>query len=259
MARYEVLARNPATGSENRIHSDDIARKYGFAGGLVPGVTVYAYACAPIVDALGNQWIDSGSVKMRFLAPTYDGERLEVYVEDGGSGEVSVELTANGRRCASGTARLKAEPLERAAIPHRARPAVRPPAGEEAFALGRILGDIRLPTDAETIEQYLESIDEPNPVYLEQRWVHPGLLLNGANWLLVANVIMPAWIHADSEIRHFRAVRIGEPVEVRARVADSFEKKHRFAVIDLDWIAGADEVVASGRHTFIWQLAEGDP
>ena len=37
---YHVKARNPATESENKIHHDDVARQYGFAGGLVPGVTV---------------------------------------------------------------------------------------------------------------------------------------------------------------------------------------------------------------------------
>ncbi|HEX4862988.1 MAG TPA: hypothetical protein VFV02_02885, partial [Acidimicrobiales bacterium] len=63
---------------------------------------------------------------------------------------------------------------------------------------------------------------------------------------------------AESSIRHFRAVSMGEPVEVRARVAESFEKRHRFAVIEVDWVGGADleEVVAAGSHTFIWQLAE---
>ena len=35
---YTMTARNPATGSENRIHADDVARRHGFRGGLVPGV-----------------------------------------------------------------------------------------------------------------------------------------------------------------------------------------------------------------------------
>jgi acyl-coenzyme A thioesterase PaaI-like protein len=121
---------------------------------------------------------------------------------------------------------------------------------------------IRLPTDAETIEQYLESIDEPNPVYIEKRMVHPGMLLNGANWVLVANVVMPAWIHGESEIRHFRAALMDEPVQVRARVAEVFDKGHRFATVEVDWVSGAEpngDVIASGRHTFIWQLASTAP
>ena len=269
MHRYEVIARNPATESENRIHADDIARKYGFAGGLVPGVTVFAYACAPIVQALGNQWINNGSATMRFLAPCYDGERLQVSVEaagdssapDAGEVDLSVKVKVGDRRCASGTASPTAEPLERGRIPRCPRPADRPLASEEVFSPGRTLGTIRLPTDAETMAQYLESIEEPNPVYLEHKLVHPGMLLNGANWVLVANVVMPAWIHAESTIRHFRAVPANQPVEVRARIVDSFERRHRFAVIDVDWVSGADaeDVVASGRHTFIWKLGEASP
>ena len=38
---YTITARNPAAESENRIHADDVARRYGFRGGLVPGVIVY--------------------------------------------------------------------------------------------------------------------------------------------------------------------------------------------------------------------------
>ena len=52
-ARYEVRAHNAATASENKIHDDDVARRYGFSGGLVPGVTLYAYMTRPVVDALG--------------------------------------------------------------------------------------------------------------------------------------------------------------------------------------------------------------
>ena len=41
-----VVARNDAEASENRIHDDRVAAEYGFRGGLVPGVTVYAYLLA---------------------------------------------------------------------------------------------------------------------------------------------------------------------------------------------------------------------
>ena len=110
------------------------------------------------------------------------------------------------------------------------------------------------------MDQYLETIDDRSSLYRDNGWVHPGMLLNGANWVLVANVVMPAWIHAESQIQHRRAVCVGEPVQVRARVAEAFERKgHQFASVDVDWVAGegpdAGEPVATGRHTFIWRLA----
>ncbi|MGH9114920.1 MAG: hypothetical protein ACRDWW_03730, partial [Acidimicrobiales bacterium] len=97
-------------------------------------------------------------------------------------------------------------------------------------------------------------------LYSRRRIVHPGMLLNGANWILVANVVMPAWVHVESRIQHRRAVAVGEPVQVRGIVAESLERKgHRFVVVDVTWMAGhgprAADLVASARHTAIWQLA----
>ena len=43
LAGYRVQARNLSHASENKIHDDDVARRFGFQGGLVPGVEVYAY------------------------------------------------------------------------------------------------------------------------------------------------------------------------------------------------------------------------
>ena len=38
---YRVVAFNTAHDSENKIHDDATARRFGFGGGLVPGVDVY--------------------------------------------------------------------------------------------------------------------------------------------------------------------------------------------------------------------------
>jgi len=43
---YASSAYNPVPESENRIHSDEIAQRFGFQGGLVPGVVVSAYLLA---------------------------------------------------------------------------------------------------------------------------------------------------------------------------------------------------------------------
>ena len=52
VARWSGIAYNQATASDNRIHSDEVARQYGFHGGLVPGVTVYAYLVQPAVEEI---------------------------------------------------------------------------------------------------------------------------------------------------------------------------------------------------------------
>ena len=48
---YESIAFNTAPDSENQIHSDDMAQRFGFQGGLVPGVAVSAYLIQPAVEA----------------------------------------------------------------------------------------------------------------------------------------------------------------------------------------------------------------
>ena len=40
---YRVSAHNTSKLSENKIHDDTVARRFGFSGGLVPGVDVMAY------------------------------------------------------------------------------------------------------------------------------------------------------------------------------------------------------------------------
>ena len=44
---YEVIAKNYGADHANKIHSDEGAAKYGFAGALVPGVGLYAYLTRP--------------------------------------------------------------------------------------------------------------------------------------------------------------------------------------------------------------------
>ena len=71
------MARNSSAGSENRIHADDVAGRYGFRGGLVPGVTCTgtpAMPCCRPSDRVGG----ARRAHVRFLAPCYDGEELVV-------------------------------------------------------------------------------------------------------------------------------------------------------------------------------------
>lgn len=254
---YMVVARNPATASENRIHSDEVARQHGFRGGLVPGVTVYAYAVHQIVEVLGPDWIQSGGARVRFRAPCYEGEQLTVDMTPEEAGRAAVSVSVDGEERVTGevTSSPDGEVVEvdDPAAPSSER---RPPASPETLAPGTTLGSIRLPTDAATTAEYLAKVGESSPLYEARGWVHPGLLLEGANWVLMANVILPPWLHVESDIRHVRAVEVGEAAVVRARVAEEFERRgHRFVALDVAWTVGS-ETVAAARQTAIWSLAE---
>ncbi|MGH9248950.1 MAG: hypothetical protein ACRD0W_05480, partial [Acidimicrobiales bacterium] len=88
---YRVLARNTATASSNKIHDDAVARRYGFAGGLVPGVDVYAYMTHAPADAWGLDWLERGSMRARFLAPVYESEEVAIVAAD-------LDATTDGHR-----------------------------------------------------------------------------------------------------------------------------------------------------------------
>jgi hypothetical protein len=249
------MARNPAATSENRIHADEVARRYGFQGGLVPGVTVYGYASHALLETLGPDWLAHGVTRARFIAPCYDGEELVVSVRD-----AAFEVSAGERTCVVGSASIRAfgpraiafSPVPRAAP---LAPEDRPVASEDVLKAGRVLAPVRLGTDWAVLADYLELIGEPSPLYAAEGLLHPGLLLQGANRILTANVVLPAWLHVESSIEHYRAMQVGEPVEVRGRIGQSFERRgHQFVVLDVAWLV-AEETVAAAHHTAIWQLA----
>ena len=57
LAPYQLLAYNSARQSENKMHDDGVARQFGFGGGLVPGVDVYAYMAHPAVARWGRSFL----------------------------------------------------------------------------------------------------------------------------------------------------------------------------------------------------------
>jgi len=70
LPKYRVRAKNTSTQSENKIHDDTLARRYGFRGGLVPGVIVYAYLTEPLVAGLGEAWRPEALPTRAFAAPS---------------------------------------------------------------------------------------------------------------------------------------------------------------------------------------------
>jgi acyl dehydratase len=103
---YRVRAVNTAPDSENKIHDDRVAALYGFRGGLVPGITVYGYMTVPLVED-APEWLQHGSMRVRFLEPVYDGEPVIVRVEIAKDGSIRVAAEReDGSVCAAATASI---------------------------------------------------------------------------------------------------------------------------------------------------------
>jgi len=258
-AAYRVEAYNISHASENKIHDDATARRLGFSGGLVPGVEVYAYACHPVVELWGRDWLERGRLQCRFLKPVYDRRIASVSaVEADGGLELKVE--SEGALCATGRASLPgaAVPPDGGAYELRLPPdpAARPPADETSLAAGTWLGIRPQPLTGEEHAQYLRDVRETDPIYAREQLVHPGQLLRLCNLLLRQNVVLAPWIHTGSKVENFSAARVGETLAARARVAANYERKgHR--LVDLDCLLLADgRVLARVLHTAVYRLRQ---
>jgi len=256
---YAVRAHNTAVDSSNRMHADDTARTYGFRGGLVPGVDVYAYMTNPLVTAWGLAWLDRGTMSARFLHPVYDGD--EVVVTGAplvGAVDASLELRdPTGELCASATASLPPVDAERPAVhsvPRGALPSARPRASATSLAPGRVLGSLVAGFHADRADAYLGDVRERSPLYRDERVAHPGWLLRFANSILVANVELGPWIHVSSDVTHHAVVHDGQRVETRARVIDEYERKgHRFVELDVLLVADGTTSAMRSHHTAIYE------
>lgn len=244
---YRVAAFNTAHDSENKIHDDATARRFGFGGGLVPGVDVYGYLTHLPVLRWGRAWLEHGSAECRFLKPVYDGDDAIVTArDDDGALEITVE--ACGEVCATGRAALSdALPAPSLAefreVPQRPE---RPPADEASLAVGSWLGLDPYPVTSEMAARYLADSHETAAIYAEQGLLHPRDILRSCNFVISRNVLLGPWIHTGSTIRHCAAVTVGSRLSVRARVTGNYEHKgHRFVAIDA--LVIADEALPAAR------------
>ena len=154
---HSQIAFNYATDSENRMHSDEGARPFGFRGGLVPGIGDYAYLVPPVVAALGSEWALHGWMEVKLLKPVYDGDEIEARAAWAGDEheELVLELFGEGGvLCAQGAAGIASEKeSELSTLPEAVLPAEgeRPPASLEALSQDSVLGSLTVVLDEATL------------------------------------------------------------------------------------------------------------
>jgi len=261
---YRVRARNTSVESENRIHNDRTAATYGFKGGLVPGITVYAYMTTPIVERFGVAWLERGSMQVKFHQPFYDAEEVIVRAEvDEDDRPLKISLTANdeqGVARATALATISDNDVDWLGfdisdfvdypLPSEDE---KPAATRDAFGEGRPLGSLN-----ETVSlpdtDLLDSLDERLAIYRGSEAVaHPFALLRYSNQILMSNFVLGPWIHVSSDLINCSVVRNNDRVTVRGRVRDCFERKgHEFVVLDVLLLADDRRIVQQVRHTAIY-------
>ena len=259
----EISAFNTAAASENKIHDDAIARRFGFRGGLVPGVEVYAYMAHMPVERWGRAWLESGAAECRFLKPVYDGARARVSAAQE-SEQLALAVESAGEVCAMGRAFPPSDRRPRPSIDALPRglpppPAERPPASEVSLAPGRALGIAPTIIDRATLAGYLDDIRETDPIYRSEGLVHPGQILRLANQALVQNVVLGPWIHVGSKVRNWAVARVGDELTLRAKVTTNAVSSKGHAIVEFDAIVVADgkTSIAEITHTAIWRPRPG--
>lgn len=258
MRSYRVQAYNTAHSSENRIHDDAVARRFGFSGALVPGVEVYAYMMHLPVERWGRAFLERGTAACRLTSPVYDGETADVAGRDEGDA-MTIEVISGGRSCATGSASLPADGAAAPALerfPPADPPAMksRPAASPETLPIGAILNSVPLEASADLAAGYLRDVRETDDVYSREGLVHPGSVLRLCNLALLQNVLLGPWIHVGSVVQNFGVARVGENLTARSRVLANYERKgHLFVELDVLVLSDGARPVAQVRHTAIYR------
>ncbi len=256
---YQVCTHNPSTQSENRMHSDAVARQFGFKGGLVPGVTVFSHMTQPLVARYGEAWLARGTAEVTFAKPAYEGELLSIHTADANDAAHTLTcLNAQGVALARMSAALPVAPARpdargdiAPAPPLRERPAV-------TWALMEINQPFPAlawtPTRTENF-QWCDDSRDALALYRdgESPLLHPGFILRQANYVLRQRFIIPAWIHAASRVTFHEALRVGHDYEVRAIPEEKWNHKgHEFVRLYVA-VRREQRTVAEIFHTAIFR------
>jgi acyl dehydratase len=221
----------------------------------------------PVVARLAREWLERGSMQVKFHQPFYEGEevvvRAEVYAS---TSAVKISVTASregGSVCASGIATVNENQASRSKprlddYPERPLPPdeARPQASRENIAAGSVLGTLIEEIDLRSIEStLLPSLNEQLSVYYGADAVaHPTVLLAISNHVLMRNFDLGPWIHTASDVTNWSAARHGERISASARVRERFERKgHEYVVLDVILTSDEGRLVQQVRHTAIYR------
>jgi acyl dehydratase len=259
---HTLTAHNDAADSANKIHDDHVAAQYGFRGGLVPGVTLYAYMTYPLVQQLGEAWLAQGRAQVKLVKPCYEGDQVtvEATVSDTTEDAVSFDVRGSNAQeidCGVGSATLLTHPMAVPGldeVPAGAAGQPCTPVSWDAIVIGEPLPVLRFTVSEADNQAYCRTYEDDLDLYQGNKGcVHPGFLLQQCNRIFSERFQLGPWMHVASEIGMYRPCRVGEAMEVRGVPVDKFEKKgHEFVVLDVLLSANA-ETAQRVTHTCIYR------
>ena len=247
---WSEKAFNTAPNSENQIHGEDMAKEFGFKGGLVPGVTVSAYLLHPIIEKWGLDWLEKGWAKCKITSPLYDKENFSVHLNEISENKILSNLKNSNQVV---TANAEASLLED--IPDA--PKIR----NDKIAIKNFQGPrasknvwMKLKKDGCMAFEYFWGGKDPL-IYLRDQNNLPDLLnpskkglsnlsflLGCSNWALASSAYMNPWIHLQTTSQNYQALSFNSSVIAEIQVNEVYEKKgHEFVDVDVNLFKQEDK------------------
>ncbi|MFK8025692.1 MAG: hypothetical protein AB8G26_17175 [Ilumatobacter sp.] len=226
---WSISAVNLPEHAVNAIHTDAGARLAGYPRALVAGVSSYAVMTHAPTLAWGDSWLTGGGAHVRFAAPVFDEDPLDLLVV----GDDTVELRVGGEPRASCQFLLQGPTMtertgERLA-PWRFEP------GVDWSTYGDRLGD-RVGR------------------FRERGLIHPAAFVAFANEIFHAQLVAGSWIHTRSLIAHHGTVSLGETITIDTTVIDRFDSRAgKRAVADVR-VTADGRPIASIEHEAVIEL-----
>jgi hypothetical protein len=266
LAQGEYTARNNSAARGGRIHSDDeFARKYGFTGGLVPGITVYAYVTDLLEEVLGRSWREKGTISLRYRSGTYEGERIRVVAEESAK-QGEVDLKVFGQDGSTRAVGVAGTDISEPSGDCRVLPVVEAPSAplsmtSEALLDHPMLGTTEVSPTAAGSREYLGSIGLSTNETLGDVFVNSAYLVRTYRECQARTFtrVFPS-VLASSEVRHYRGVRYDEMLSVRGCVDRLFGRNGNwFAVLEFVWYDSTDTRVLDSRQCSVFKLRPKAP
>lgn len=258
-----IVARNTASDSSNKIHDDAEARRYGYGGGLVPGVTLYAYLTQLAIEQFGFAWLERGTADFSIRRPVYEGETVRCEGDARDDGSLELRVMREDVRCADGTFGLTEAIDSVPTCPHGPAPVgALPLLTPETVPLGVPLAPIQARVDADDAAAYAESTADPSLWYRKRSPLGPPVVPPG--WLAArqaalqrANFSFGPSIHTRSVVQHHAPAPVGHVYTTGGTIRSTFERKgNHYLLLDAVTQDEAGRVVFVVQHTSIFSVRQ---
>lgn len=257
----ELTGRNYATDQVGGIHDDAAAAKYGYVGGLVPGVALFTAAIPRIVESYGDAWAARGRVELRFRRPCYDGDVLRMVGPQAcPDGRIRFDLSHEGG-ASSCEIHLSPDAGEPPALTDYPETASKADWGSVADFLLDLehMGSVSQVATADDIAEYVGAVGGSDPFSGTDR-VNPGYLLR--TYIHLSRAVFPTkpagpTIHVASTARYFAPVPVGSTLSIRGRVKHLYAKNgNRYVMYDYAWFLSDGTPVLQDDHTVVYELKQ---